>query len=316
MSWYPIIDGVPRMLLRDLMDSVLKDHQNDFMMKYQSKLPVSYQSTFHGTSGQQQQIMKSFGFEWKSFADYSANNFQDFIRPLLPDFFVDKIGLDAGCGAGRHLQEASKREAEIFGVDLSAAVEVAFENNQDITHVHIIQADIYNLPFRSSCFDFIYSLGVLQHLPEPQVGFNRLLPFLKPTGTIFIWVYYRSLRKRIMEWIRRISTNLSHKSQYHLALLCASIDYGIVVNTYSTLSKIGPLRKWIGLVSPSRIKEYALYDFRISHADWFDRLSAPITHFFTEAEVRQWFEDSNCFKEVQIIPFEDFWWWGVGVKKF
>ncbi|RKY62369.1 MAG: hypothetical protein DRP95_01655 [Candidatus Latescibacterota bacterium] len=314
-SWYPIIGGIPRMLLGDLMDNVFKSHQ-DFVMKYQSKLPASYQGTPYTASKlHQRRTMESFGFEWTSFADYSADNFRDFIRPLPPNFFVGKVGLDAGCGAGRHLREASKRGAEMFGVDLSAAVEVAFENNRDINRVHIIQADIYNLPFRPSYFDFIYSLGVLQHLPDPQKGFNSLLPFLKPRGTIFIWVYYRSFRKRLMEWIRKVSTKLSSKSQYYLALLCALIDYGILVNTYKITTKVRPLKRWVELISPPRIKEYASYNFRVSHADWFDRLSAPITHFFTEDEVRRWFEDSGCLKEVRIIPFEDFWWWGSGVKE-
>jgi len=87
--------------------------------------------------------------------------------------------LDAGCGVGRFMEIALKYGAEVVGVDLSFAVDAAQENLGFNKNAHIIQADIFRLPFKKEIFDKIFSIGVLHHAPDTREAFARLLPFLK-----------------------------------------------------------------------------------------------------------------------------------------
>ena len=104
----------------------------------------------------------------------------DWIWPIEPAFFKDKLVLDAGCGIGRHAFFAAAYGAkEVIGIDLSDAVDTAFENVGHLPNAHIVQADIYDPPFRRATaggdFDFIYSIGVLHHLPDPESGLRSLV---------------------------------------------------------------------------------------------------------------------------------------------
>ena len=79
----------------------------------------------------------------------------------------------------------------IVGMDLSRAVEAARELTADLTAVSLIRGDLLRLPFPRASFDIIYSLGVLDHTPDPRSAFLGLARLLKPGGRIVVWVYQR-----------------------------------------------------------------------------------------------------------------------------
>lgn len=307
---YPIIHGVPRMLSEPFTSELMKFYPG-FLKKYDTNINLPKKSRINNRI--KRKTMNSFGYEWKKFANYDADNFWELVYPLKPDFFKEKVGLDIGCGTGRHSYQAAKFDSEMFGVDLSFAVDVAFEKTKRFPNIHIIQADIFNLPFRKETFDFIYSLGVLHHLPEPQKGFESLIPFLKSGGEIFIWVYSntRKTSRIIIELIRKFTTKLPYSLLNILAFFFSIVDYGGFIKPYQILSKRKKISKVLTRLVPSRIKGYARYNFYVSYVDWFDRLSAPISHYYSEEELRNWFETANL-TEIKILPTEDWGWRGFG----
>src|SRR5262249_2133360 len=100
--------------------------------------------------------------------------------------------------------------AVIVGVDLSRAVVAARELTVGLPTVTLVRGDLLALPFASQSFDQIYSLGVLDHTPDPRAAFLSLARLLKPGGRIVVWVYPRE--RRLVEWImnvqRAVSTRL------------------------------------------------------------------------------------------------------------
>ena len=66
------------------------------------------------------------------------------------------------------------------------------------------------LPFPPGSFDHIYSIGVLDHTPDPRGAFLGLAALLKPGGRISVWVYPRERPavEAIMNFHRAISTRL------------------------------------------------------------------------------------------------------------
>ncbi len=73
----------------------------------------------------QEQTRRSFGYQWTAFhgmVEAFRAGFLTYIHPLGPEFFPGKLGLDAGCGFGRHVYYAAEFGAEVVGVDFSAAI--------------------------------------------------------------------------------------------------------------------------------------------------------------------------------------------------
>ncbi len=310
---FPIISGVPRMLHGTLKKNLVQIYPN-FFLRYRDQLDETFVSEEDVMIRHKQKTIDRFGYEWTHFNDYDCDNFNAFISPLPRNFLKGKLGLDIGCGAGRHAGQASKQGAEVVCVDLSEAVDTAYKNNFGNELVHVVQSDVYNLPFNTGNFQFIYSLGVLHHLPEPERGYQALIPFLSEGGALFIWLYAYAPRKVALEILRSVSQKLSNNNIRRMAYMCNLIDYGIFVNMYHFMCSLPFLGKLVNRDIFIRFKEYKEYGFRVGYIDWFDRLSAPITNFYKKNEVRKWLTCSGL-SDTKLLPVGDSWWWLYGERK-
>ena len=179
---YRIVEGTPRMLrppLRSLLGATSETR------------PAPAGEA--GDEALKLRTAQSFGFEWKQFhqlVEEYRQNFLDYMQPHGPEFFQGKRVLDAGCGSGRHAYYAAQFGTEVVAVDLGEAIDVARANTRGVGKVETVQADLYNLPFAPESFDFIYSMGVLHHLPDPEGAFRHLLRHLKPGGELRVYLYW------------------------------------------------------------------------------------------------------------------------------
>jgi SAM-dependent methyltransferase len=150
-------------------------------------------------SAVEEKTAAAFGWHWQEFVemhDQYETQFLDCIHFIKAEFFRDKVVMDAGCGIGRHAYCAARYGTrEVIAMDLSDAVDTAYANTASMPTMHVVQADIYCPRFRRSAsggaFDFIYAIGVVHHLPDPEAGFKSLLWYLIPSGSIFVSVYDR-----------------------------------------------------------------------------------------------------------------------------
>jgi SAM-dependent methyltransferase len=138
----------------------------------------------------------SFGFQWQRYrrtqldTEESRESESDFRKRtgLAPEDLRDKLVLDVGCGMGRFAEVATRWGARVVGVDLSAAAQVASRNLADREFV-ALQADVFSLPFAPESFDCIYSIGVLHHTPDCEKAVKALPQYLKPGGSLAVWLY-------------------------------------------------------------------------------------------------------------------------------
>ena len=142
-----------------------------------------------------QQYAGSFGWQWRRYSEtqldpVGSSSDEDFRKRtgLDPQELRGKLVLDVGCGMGRFAEVATRWGAQVVGIDLSDACEVAAQNlaNRDFV---AFQADVLQLPFAPETFDYIYSIGVLHHTPDCEKSFKSLPQYLKPGGTIAVWLY-------------------------------------------------------------------------------------------------------------------------------
>jgi SAM-dependent methyltransferase len=100
-----------------------------------------------------------------------------------------ELVLEAGSGSGRFTEVISATGAMVVSFDYSMAVEANDASNGQRENVLIVQADIFQMPFRPGTFDRVCCLGVLQHTPDPARAFASLPPMLKPGGAVAVDVY-------------------------------------------------------------------------------------------------------------------------------
>lgn len=297
---FPVIDNIPRLLLPPLREALLAN------------------GTTTGIEKQQLNTALSFGFEWTHFPEMYDEWHQSFLNYMQPhgtDFFRGKKVLDAGCGNGRFAYYAAKYGADVWAIDLGPAVEVARRNTEQLDNVQVVQADIYNLPFEIESFDFIYSLGVLHHLPNPESAFKNLLSYLRPGGEMQIYLYWKPdgqpFKRGMLALVgmaRQVTRRLPHAFVYALAFPAAVAAYGFFVWPYRILNRIPSL---VRFAEKLPMKQYGSFPFRVCVNDQLDRFSAPIENRYTRQEVTDWLIHGGL-EAIDIQPF--FGWVGSGRK--
>jgi SAM-dependent methyltransferase len=234
---------------------------------------------------------ESFGYQWTAFGTMTEQfraDFLNYIYPVREEFFAGKRGLDAGCGFGRHLYYAARFGASMVGLDFSRAIRRAHEIAGALECVRLIQGDLRSPPFRAASFDFVYSLGVLHHTPDPEAGFRALATLVRPGGAIFIWVYSKSrgFTNAVLEMARRITSRLPLPLIRGLSFLAAVIDWIGFIAPYRLARR--SLGDRVDQIIWPRVKLYAAYPFQVVYADWFDRLSAPIRFYYDSNDMEGW----------------------------
>ena len=202
--------------------------------------------------------VQSFSLEWKihqkTQLDNATSNVSelDFARKTglkLTDL-RGKMILDAGCGMGRFVDVAQKWGAEVVGVDLSYAVDSAYGNLGLRSGVHIVQADILNLPFKMESFDVIYSIGVLHHTSDCKRAFLSLVPHLKKNGLLCVWVYsnYNKLHSLTSNLIRKLTVQIPKRILYCLCFGAIPLYYiyriPVLGHLLRNLIPISMQKKW------------------------------------------------------------------------
>lgn len=311
---FPIVRGIPRILenATELFPEFVNAHAADFPGR--SSAPPKKDRTDAAI----EKTRRSFGYQWTVFREMVIDfreNFFYYIRPLDEQFFKGKLGLDMGCGFGRHIYNAALFGAEMVGVDLSDAIESTADNVRELNNVHLIQADVYHLPFKPRVFDFAYSIGVLHHLPDPERGYQSLLPIVKSKGSVFIWVYSkkRAVVNAILETARAVTTRVPPKVQQALSYAFAVPDWA-VIKTYQTLASIPGVGALMKALPLPRLRLYTHYPFQVVYADWFDRFAAPIRFYYDENDLAGWVSRAKL-THTSISPTGLFGWRAYGERE-
>jgi SAM-dependent methyltransferase len=123
--------------------------------------------------------------------------------------------LDAGCGNGRNAALFADTQHQLWAVDLSESVEYARRNVQ-APNVTFLRADLHDLPLPANSFDFVFSDGVLIHVPDIHRAIQALADKVRPGGTlalamakVFDPADRRAIRReRIIEFYRRFTVRM------------------------------------------------------------------------------------------------------------
>jgi ubiquinone/menaquinone biosynthesis C-methylase UbiE len=81
---------------------------------------------------------------------------------------TEETVLDLGCGTGFLFEHLAHNVGLLVGVDVSLNVLLeAKKRAKNSPNIYIIRADADNTPFVNGCFDKVFSITVIQNMPEP-----------------------------------------------------------------------------------------------------------------------------------------------------
>ena len=259
----------------------------------------------------EQSYAGSFGYQWQTFdktqLDHAGRykSEPDFIHKtgLRPEELKGKLILDVGCGMGRFAEVVTRWGARVVGIDLSVAAEVAARNLADRKFV-ALQADVFSLPFAPGSFDYIYSLGVLHHTPDCEKAFKNLPQYLKPGGTIAVWLYSGYNKwYRFSDIYRKATHRMSTKTL--LGILRVAVPFFYAIDR--GLRKIPVVGKTMAGVVHHVFPVNLNPDPEIRILDTFDWYSPKYQSKHTYEQVFRWLESCGL-KDLSVAEI------GIGVR--
>ena len=239
----------------------------------------------------------SFGFQWNRFGGVQLDSKSglgesektlEAVTGWTERDYRGRLVLDAGVGSGRFAEIAAAKGGEVVGFDLTDAVDAAFENVGRHPRVHLVQADLFQMPFRARSFDLAYSVGVLHHTPDPRGAFERLSTVVRPGGGLAVYLYHRyGPGHRGPDALRRITTRLPRRLMLGVAAAAIPLYY------LYRVPLLGPLLR---LAAP--ISQHP--DWRWRWLDTFDWYTPRYQFKYLYPEIHRWFLECG-FEDIRIF---------------
>ncbi len=205
---------------------------------------------------------------------------------------------------------------EVVGIDLSAAVETAFQATKNLPNAHIVQADIYKLPFKRA-FDYAFSVGVLHHTPDPKKSFVSLASKVKKGGAISAWIYGAENNEWITSYVNPIRTGFTSKiGQPTLYQLSKLPTLGVFLASKLIYKPLNKTSKPLAgkLFYNDYLNHLSTFGWREQHNIVFDHLVAPTAFYISKAEFEDWWKEIGA-EDVEIIWHNQNSWCGFGQLK-
>lgn len=236
---------------------------------------------------QKEWYLRRYGFE-------TENDFKEFISGF-------KLVMEAGCGVGKDTGFfAENTDGLVFAVDISTAIDYAYNNHKDKDNIFFVQADITKLPFKDEFFDFISCDQVIHHTPNTKQTFNHLISKTKSSGKLGIYVYKVKgpIREFSDDHLRSIGVKMTFDECYKMCEPITKLGKALsdLKAEFEVPEDIPELKIKKGKYDVQRFIYYNMlkcfwndeFDYHTNvtiNADWYHPLDA---HRHTKEEVEQW----------------------------
>lgn len=326
-SLYPIINGVGVFFLRNQ----LQHHLNQYEKGTCNRLGVRLEGLSGAMSHQEEaqlRVEKNWSFQWNKTYEYTIEDlegqgffgeelFFTFI-PIGRETLKNKNVIVWCCGSGKEAYHVAKHSpAVLVANEIGDEIYKIREKLPEDINLLLIRCDMTNNPLIEGWADISICDHALQHIPDHQLGFKKLLDALKLGGVAAICVYsYENnfLMTHIIEPLKSVFHRFSLKMQQALAFPAAAIIYFLIHCIYVPVSKIVPESFCNRLPLFDHMIFWAKDSFSFIWLACFDLIQAPVSYHFREREVIEMANNNNV-EILKLINTHGTTWSFVGRKK-
>ncbi len=261
-------------------------------------------------------VIQGFGEEWSRFQQQALSTAEH--AAIFEDYFSifpweelppQASGADIGCGSGRWAAVVAPKVGRLVCIDASAdALAVARRNLAGCGNVIFHQADVGELPLAEGELDFVYSLGVLHHVPDTARAIANVARVLKPGGYFLVYLYYAfdnrplwfRLLWRVSDGLRRAISRLPSFLRFSVCDLIAALVYWPLARMAAILGTLG--------VRPGNFPLWYYRDksFYVMRTDALDRFGTRLEQRFTRHQIATMLEEAG-FSHIRFSPKAPFW---------
>lgn len=209
------------------------------------------------------------------------------IASALPPAPGAGTGLDLGCGLGRQCHALRERGFRVWGIDAAHNL----VRQASATGVTAVTGSALELPYETGSLDFVYTVGVLHHLPGPAAqatAYAEVARVLKPGGTFIIHEtnprnpLFRLYMGYVFPMLRSIDEGIEHWiDPAHLngieGLERVRVEYFTFLPDFLPRPLLGialGLEQWL---ERSRMRRYSVHYMAVLRKDIPDRQD-PVRH--------------------------------------
>lgn len=257
-----------------------------------------------------QKTIADFGDQWTTYTEnegYYASQemLHDILGPLLdPKALEGQACAEVGAGTGRISSMLLNSGAgHVTAIEPSRAISV-LEKNMARYKDRVTVVGDSGETFDLRDLDYIFSIGVLHHIPDPAPTVRRMHDALKPDGTAVIWLYGREGNKAYLTLVEPLRW-LTRKLPVRVNAALAALLY-VPLAAYIALCRFLPLpmRHYMrNVLAPIGGKAIRLVII--------DQLNPMWAKYYTGEEARRLLEAVG-FVDVQLYHRHGYSWTAVG----
>lgn len=249
------------------------------------------------------QTIEDFDFQWSTFGAIGKRDGADFVnsREILEDIISGVLDLqelegkkvcEVGCGHGRLIRQLQKyRPAVVYAVEPGPnALAMARSNLSAFDNVEYINArgDEFSVPK----VNFMYSVGVLHHIPDPVPVIDNIYRHLEVGGRFVFWVYGKEGNRVYLLLYRFLS--LFTRSMNSKALFGFCYFMALFTYPYGWLCRLLPLplrSYFTNLMNRIGLRNRALIIF--------DQLNPAFAKYYSQRELTDLMASTEfrCFEK-------------------
>lgn len=260
-----------------------------------------------------QATIEDFGAQWKRYRDNkdyygSVALLKDLFGPLLATEEIEgrKVA-EIGSGSGRIvLMLLRSGAAHVTAIEPSQAIEVLRANTREFSsRVDYVHARGEAIP-QDRNFDYVFSIGVLHHIPDPDPVVRAAFQSLRPGGRLLVWLYGREGNEAYLWWVLPFQKLTRRLPDMILAALCHGLN--VLLAVYIWLCRFLPLpmraymRGHVGKLS-----------WHARYLTIFDQLNPAEARYYWKAEAQALLEKAG-FEDVQLAHRHGYSWTVIGTK--
>ena len=256
--------------------------------------------------------ISDFGKQFKyhnNIDDYwgSQEILKDIVNPFDLSLIKNKIICEMGVGSGRILKNLIKLSPKkIYAIEPSEAIEIAKKNNED-AEVEILFKKISGqmINFKNE-IDYIFSIGVIHHIPDAEIVCKKIYESLKPKGKFVIWLYGKEgneLYLFIFNNLRKITKFMPDK---FLNLFSIFLNFFLSIYIFFCRYLNLPLKNYMINVLKKCSFEKRKYII-------FDQLNPSYSKYYTKQDVETLLTKSG-FKKFEIFNRHQYSWTAIAEK--